>query len=139
MGDPRLGSDHQLRFSPTRFTVEGDAIDSRGFACQSLACPRCHLPVPRALLEIQPLFLSILGAPASGKSYFLTCMTWLLRKTLPQQFSLSFSDADPASNRSLNEYEERLFLSQHQNKVAALDKTALEGDLYSTVLFNGRT
>jgi hypothetical protein len=139
LGDPRLGTDHQLRFSPTRFTVEGDAIDARGFACQSLACPRCHLPIPRALLEIQPLFLSILGAPASGKSYFLTCMTWLLRKTLPQMFSMSFGDADPTSNRSLNEYEERLFLNQNQDQLAALDKTALEGDLYNNVSFNGQS
>ena len=139
MGDPRLGQDHQLRFLPTRFNVEGDAIDARGFACHSLACPRCHLPIPRALLELQSVFLSILGAPASGKSYFLTTMTWLLRQVLPKHFALSFGDADPASNRSLNEYEERLFLNQHQGTLAALDKTALEGDLYNTVLFSGHS
>jgi len=138
LDDPRLGPDHQVRFLPTRFNVEGDAIDARGFACQGLACPRCHLPVPRALLELQSLFLSILGAPASGKSYFLTTMTWLLRQTLPRSFSLSFGDADPASNRSLNEYEERLFLSENQDRLATLDKTALEGDLYDTVLFSGQ-
>lgn len=123
---------------PTRFTVEGDAIDARGFACQSLACPHCHLHIPRALLELQSLFMSILGAPASGKSYFLTAMTWLLRQTLPQRFALTFGDADPASNRSLNEYEERLFLNENQDNLVALDKTALEGDLYNTVLFNGQ-
>jgi hypothetical protein len=138
LGDPRLGQDHQIRFLPTRFTVEGDAIDARGFACQSLACPHCHLHIPRALLELQPLFMSILGAPASGKSYFLTAMTWLLRQTLPQRFALTFGDADPASNRSLNEYEERLFLNENQDNLVALDKTALEGDLYNTVLFNGQ-
>ena len=65
-------------------------------------------------------------------------MTWLLRQTLPQQFALTFGDADPASNRSLNEYEERLFLNDDQNRLVALDKTALEGDLYNTVLFNGQ-
>jgi hypothetical protein len=138
-GDPRLGQDHQIRFLPTRFTVDGDAIDARGYACQSLACPRCHLPIPRALLELQSVFLSILGAPASGKSYFLTTMTWLLRQVLPQHFSLAFGDADPSSNRSLNEYEERLFLNQNQAALAALDKTALEGDLYDTVLFSGHS
>jgi hypothetical protein len=139
LGDPRLGQDHQVRFLPTRFTVEGDAIDARGFACQSLACPRCHLPIPRALLEMQSIFLSILGAPASGKSYLLTSMTWLLRQTLPQSFSMAFGDADPASNRSLNEYEERLFLNENQDRLVALDKTALEGDLYNTVLFSGHS
>jgi hypothetical protein len=85
------------------------------------------------------IFLSILGAPASGKSYFLTTMTWLLRQTLPRSFSLSFGDADPASNRSLNEYEERLFLNENQDRLVALDKTALEGDLYDTVLFSGQS
>lgn len=139
LGDPRLGQDHQIRFLPTRFTVEGDAIDARGFACQGLACPRCHLPIPRALFEMQSIFLSILGAPASGKSYFLTTMTWLLRQTLPRSFSLSFGDADPASNRSLNENEERLFLNEDQGRLVALDKTALEGDLYDTVLFSGHS
>jgi hypothetical protein len=139
LGDPRLGPDQQLRFSPTRFTIEGAALDARGFACQGLACPNCHLPVPRALLELEPLFLSILGAPGSGKSYFLTTMTWALRKTLPQCFALAFGDADPASNRSLNEYEERLFLNPDQNQLVALDKTALEGDLYNTVLFRGQS
>jgi len=138
-GDPRLGQDFQGRFLPSRFTVDGDAIDARGFTCHSLACPRCHLPVPRALLELQSVFLSILGAPASGKSYFLTTMTWLLRQVLPQHFCLSFGDADPASNRSLNDYEERLFLNQNQAALAALDKTALEGDLYDTVLFSGHS
>ncbi len=88
---------------------------------------------------MQSIFLSILGAPASGKSYFLTTMTWLLRQTLPRSFSLSFGDADPASNRSLNEYEERLFLNENQDRLVALDKTALEGDLYNTVLFSGHS
>jgi hypothetical protein len=88
---------------------------------------------------MQSIFLSILGAPASGKSYFLTTMTWLLRQTLPKCFSLSFGDADPASNRSLNEYEERLFLNEDQGRLVALDKTALEGDLYDTVLFSGHS
>lgn len=98
--------------------------------------PSANTPV---LLELQSVFLSILGAPASGKSYFLTTMTWLLRQVLPQHFCLSFGDADPASNRSLNDYEERLFLNQNQAGLAALDKTALEGDLYDTVLFSGHS
>src|SRR5262249_58225220 len=82
LGDPRLGPERQQRFLPSRFTVEGDAIDAKGMVCRSLACPHCHLPVPRAMLEMEPLFLSILGSPACGKSYFLTTMTWQLRPVL---------------------------------------------------------
>lgn len=75
MGDPVLGPDHRQRFLPTRFDVECRALDARGFACHSLACPRCHLLFPRALLETDPLFVSVLGAPSSGKSFFLAAMS----------------------------------------------------------------
>ena len=135
IGDARLGADHQQRFLPTRFTVEGAAIDARGFACHDLACPNCHLPVPRAMLEMKPVFLSILGAPASGKSYFLASMTWRLRQLLPKYFALNFGDADPASNQRLQEYEALQFLNSNQDSLVAIEKTQTYGDLYDTVLF----
>jgi hypothetical protein len=135
VGDPRLGPDYPRRFLPMRFNVRGDAIDSGGQACTSLACPNCHLEVPRAMFELSAVFFSILGAPASGKSYLLAAMTWQLRQSLTRDFGLSFSDADPASNRSLNEYEELLFLNSNANKLVAIRKTELQGELYDTVLF----
>ncbi len=135
IGDPRLGSDQPLRFLPTRFNIEGRAIDSRGFACHQLACPNCHLPVPRALFEMEPMFLSILGAPACGKSYFLASMTWQLRNVLPKRFALTFGDADPVSNHRLHEYEELQFLNPDPNALVAIEKTATQGDLYDAVLF----
>ena len=60
LGDRLLGPEQQQRFLPSRFSLDGDAIDPRGMVCRSLACPRCHLPVPRAMLELEPLFVSIL-------------------------------------------------------------------------------
>src|SRR5205823_14427851 len=111
LGDQRLGPDQQQRFLPTRFNLDGNALDAKGFVCHLLACPKCHLPVPRVLLEIEPYFVSILGSPACGKSYFLTAMTWEMRRLLPLHFALSFTDADPVSNRQLNAYEEALFLN----------------------------
>ncbi|MBV8311270.1 MAG: hypothetical protein JO344_12880 [Planctomycetaceae bacterium] len=137
LGDAQLGPEQQQRFLPSRFTIEGDAIDSKGMTCRSLACPRCHLPVPRSMLEMEPLFLSILGGPASGKSYFLTSMTWQLRKLLPLEFSVAFTDADPAANRVLNECEESLFLNPRESEMTPLGnlirKTELQGELYDTV------
>ncbi len=137
LGDPLLGPEQQQRFLPSRFTIEGDAIDSKGMTCRSLACPRCHLPVPRSMLEMEPLFLSILGGPASGKSYFLTAMTWQLRKVLPLEFSLAFTDADPTANRALNDCEESLFLNAREEEMTPLGnlirKTELQGELYDTV------
>lgn len=142
-GDPRLGADHLQRFLPTRFTVEGNALDGKGFPCQGLACPKCHLPVPRALLEIEPFFVSILGTPGCGKSYFLAAMTWELRQNLPRGFNLSFNDADPSSNRVLNDYEDSLFLNPHAAQLVPLAdlirKTEEQGELYETVRYGNQT
>ncbi len=89
LNDPRLGADHQQRFLPTRFTVDGAALDARGYACHALACPGCHLEVPRIMFEMHAEFFSILGAPSCGKTYFLASMTWQLRRTMPQFFRLA--------------------------------------------------
>ncbi len=143
LGDPFLGPESQQRFLPSRYTLEGDAVDPKGMTCRTMACPRCHLPIPRAMMEMEPLFVSILGAPASGKSYFLTAMTWQLRRTLPIQFKVGFTDADPASNRSLNDCEESLFLNPDQAEVIPLGglirKTELQGELYDTVTYGQQT
>lgn len=139
LGDPLLGDEEPQRFLPTRYTINGDAIDARGFPCHTLACPQCHLSVPRPLIEMEPFFMSVFGAPASGKSYFLASMTWQLRQTLSSVFASSFSDADPAMNQQLNDYEESLFLNPKANEVLPLAslirKTEEQGDLYDTVSY----
>ncbi len=143
LGDPLLGPERQQRFLPSRYTVQGDAIDSKGMTARSLACPRCHLSIPRAMLEMDSLFISILGAPACGKSYFLTAMTWQMRQLLPLNFKIAFTDADPESNRALNECEEGLFLNPNESDVVPLAglirKTELQGELYDTVAYGQQT
>ena len=42
LGDPRLGPEQLQRFLPTRFDVDGNAVDAKAFPCHSLACPRCQ-------------------------------------------------------------------------------------------------
>jgi hypothetical protein len=142
-GDPRLGPDHHLRFLPTRFNLDGHALDARGFACQALACPHCHLALPRALLDTEPAFVSILGAPACGKSFFLAALVWQLRQMLPGKFTLDFSDTDPAANLKLSEYEENLFLNPQADHFIPLAglirKTEEQGDLYETVNYGSQT
>ncbi len=138
IGDVRLGDDAPLRFLPSRFDVDGKAIDSRGLACSEIACPNCHLQIPRAVLEINPLFISIAGTPSCGKSYFLASMTWQLRRTLPQYFRLGFADADAVSNQILNDYEEQQFFNADQNKVIKLAKTDVHGDWYSQVQYESQ-
>jgi hypothetical protein len=139
IGDPVLGPEKPRRFLPTRFTVSGQALDARGVACQQLACPRCHLILPRSTTEAEPLFVSIIGGPKTGKSYLLSAMTWELRKRLPAAFALSFNDADPVANQHLNEYEATLFLPEDPDKLVALAKTEESGDLYDQASIGGHT
>ncbi len=133
MGDPALGAEYPLRFLPSRFDVAGNALDAKGQVCRDLACPNCHLSVPRALFEMQPLFASIMGSPACGKSYFLAAMTWRLRRVLPKHFAMSFGDADPISNLILNRYEEDQFFNPNQDEIVKLAKTEEHGDLYDEI------
>jgi hypothetical protein len=143
LGDPLLGAERQQRFLPSRYTLQGDALDAKGMACRGTACPKCHLPIPRSAMETELLFISILGGPGSGKSYFLTSMIWQLRQLLPAHFRLTFTDADPESNRVLNEYEESLFLNHVESEVVPLAdlilKTDLQGALYDSVSFGQQT
>jgi hypothetical protein len=136
VGDPVLGSDASQRFLPSRFTPEGNAIDSAGMSCPDMACPRCHLRIPQAASEMPPLFLSIVGATASGKSYLLTSMIWDLRNTLPKNFAISFTDTDAVNNQIVNDFEETIFLSSHSDELVALRKTELQGELYNQVLLD---
>jgi len=138
-GDPMLGPDKPRRFLPSRFTVNGEAIDARGQRCHDLACPHCHLPVPRAFLELEPIFVSILGTPGCGKSFYLAAATWEMRRTLPNRFKVACSDVDPAANRTLAEYEESLFLNAEPERLTPLAdlirKTELQGELYDSVAY----
>lgn len=133
--DPRLDA-AGLRFLPTRFDVDGNAIDPMGSVCKELACPKCHLRVPRPLFEIPPLFLSIAGTPSCGKTYFLASMCWRLRNTLPRHFSMAFTDADPVSNLPLHEYENQQFFNSNPDEIVKLLKTdPKSGDLYNMVMY----
>ena len=96
------------------------------------------MSVPRALLEMKPLFVSILGAPSSGKSYFLTAMSWALRNTLLQRFGLSFLDADATANQTLTSYEDTLFQNPQEDQLVVLPKTEPQGELYEPVTIDGR-
>lgn len=137
IGDSVLGPEAQQRFLPSKFNLEGHAIDSAGLNCPDMACPRCHLRIPRAAAEMPPLFASIVGAPASGKSYFLTAMMWELRNTLARNFAMAFTDTDAITNQIINDFEEELFLSSDPDELVALRKTELQGELYNQVILDG--
>jgi len=125
-GDTVLGLDHFVRFLPTRFNVAGEALDARGMPCQQLACPRCHLVIPRVFLKLEPLIFSLVGVPFSGKTYFLTAMTWELARIFPSRFALAFSGVDASANYTLNEYQKTLFMQEDQRAAVGIDKTQLD-------------
>ncbi len=132
MGDPIL-KEEPLRFLPTRFTLDGQATRCGGMVCHSLACPACHLVLPRVLLENEVTFISIIGSAGSGKSNFLATMTWELRQRLAKDFAIIFADGDKEANWILNRYEETLFLPEDPERPVVLDKTRTQGDLYRSV------
>ncbi len=139
-GDVRLGPDEMMRFLPSHFRPDGTPIDPKGQPAPALACPHCHLPVPEASLDFDPLFVSILGAPACGKSFFLAAMSWEARTLMQRHFHLAFTDADPSINIVLAEYERSVFLTPEADTPVVLAnlirKTQLEGQgLYSSVSY----
>jgi hypothetical protein len=136
-GDPLLGDDALKRFLPSRFDVNGFALDAKGLRCQSLACPSCHLSVPRILVEVKPIFISIIGAPSSGKSYFLASTIWETRQRC-RALHVSFTDADPVANQIISSYEQKLFLSDRPTQFVAIPKTEEDGELYQLVNYGTR-
>lgn len=139
--DPVVGQDEFIRFRASRFNAAGLALDPTGMPCSEIACPRCHLEMPRKLLEVPALFSSIVGAPGSGKTYFLAAMTWELRQRL-DKFGLGFVDASPTINANLLEAEQRLFLSETPQTPVVVEKTVENAlgapHLYRQVVVGGQ-
>ena len=138
LGDSHLGDEYPKRFLPTRFSVHGNAIDESGAECQELACPHCHLPIPRSCLSLASFYVSIAGSPACGKSYFLASMTWQLRQVAAKYFGCAFGDADPGFNKTLQQYEEDQFFTKDENELVKLAKTEEYGSMYQSVEINGQ-
>ncbi len=128
-GDPVLGDNEQLRFLPSRFDARGRAIDPYGAACTRLACVRCHLELPPALLEVPQSIVSVVGAPACGKSVMLAAASFSLRSGLVVE-GLDFLDADASLNDLTVELESSLFRSSSPDRPTMIAKTDLSGRLY---------
>lgn len=128
-GDAVLGDEAPLRFLPSRFDAIGRAIDPLGATCTEIACKRCHLELPPEALELEHTIVSIVGAPACGKSVMLAAATFALRSGLVVD-GLDFRDADPKLNDLTVELEGALFRSTAPDEPAMIAKTDLSGRLY---------
>ena len=138
IGDFLLGETEYERFLPARFHSDGNAVDRKGVICHEFACPNCHLKLPPCVLETRPFFISIVGAPASGKSYFLAAMTYQMERMYGEKFHISFTDADPQMNRRLSDYVTLQFRNGDPNALVKIDKTEEQGDLYNTIFKDGQ-
>ena len=136
-GDPILGEDQMQRFHATRFNDRGQALDAMGLPTSDLACPHCRRKLPPGFLDLPHHIFSIVGAPSSGKSYYLSVLVKLLQSTLFQSFGITFRDADPSENVILTQMKTQLFSSSSAAD-AFLAKTDLEGALYETLPRQGR-
>ena len=128
-GDPVLGDAEQLRFLPSRFDSRGRALDPLGSVCTRMACVRCHLELPPALVEIPQSIISVVGAPACGKSVMLAASSFSLRSGLVVE-GLDFLDADTSLNDLTFELESSLFRSTTPDRPTMIAKTDLSGRLY---------
>jgi hypothetical protein len=138
--DERFNDGRQLHFLPSRFSVQGLAYDERGGECTEMACPRCGNVFIPHLLQMEPLFLSILGAPGSGKSFFLAAMIRELQRNLGSKLNIRFQNSNPLGNRLITEYVTSLFdYSDDENSRVKLQKTDIQGDLwYYQTLIDGQ-
>ncbi len=138
LGDPVLGEGEQVRFLPSQFTGNGLAIDSEGGVCTEIACPRCHMSLPRSLLDTPQIVMSVVGAAGAGKSVFLASSMWQCRQTLSRMFGVSFMDLDPVANRWINAYEEKLFFQEDDTTLQQIEKTDLQASNVSrSVMLDG--
>jgi len=136
-GDSILGEEAMTRFFATRFNDRGQALDAMGIPVTDLACPHCRRKLPPSFLNIKQHIFSVVGAPSSGKSYFLSVVVKVLQTTLFKSFGVAFYDGDPSENIQLTEMKNKLF-SAASPAEAKLAKTALEGDMYIEVPRMGR-
>lgn len=137
MGDAILGRDKMKRFFATQFNSRGQALDEKGMPCMHLACPHCRHQLPPRFLESEQLIFSIIGAPSSGKSYYLASLIHEMAYKTAPEFQLAWRDADPTGNAQLNDVSNRLF-SASTPQQAYLSKTDLEGALYEEFYRHGR-
>jgi hypothetical protein len=136
-GDTVLGEEHMQRFLASRFNDRGQALDAMGISAPETACPHCRRKLPPNFLDQPHYIFSIVGAPSSGKSYYLSVLVKMMQDIAFKHFGVTFRDAAPSENAVLNDMRNHLF-SAGTPEEAYLAKTDLEGALYETLPRQGR-
>ena len=129
IGDPVLGEHEYKRLTLNEVTISQDQkkiTDPKGFAVTDQACPSCRLQIPFAMLAKKPRFVSMAGAPSSGKTHYITALIHTLRQQLPREFNLLFEYASSHDVRAVDELIDRLY-GGDPNEQVYLDKTQEAG------------
>lgn len=135
-GDDRLGPEAMQRFLPEKIGEQGFATDARGSRCTEQACPYCHHKLPPFFAQMTQHIFSLIGVPASGKSYFLASLIHEMERAMPREFNLPFRDADPGANTPLNEMRMRIFTAASPQD-AYIGKQQLQQHLSRRVWMDG--
>lgn len=137
IGDPVLGAEYHRRFIPQKWDANGIALDDFGIPSPDTACPHCHERLPAGFGEFKQYIYSIVGAPSSGKSYYLAILLKQLKRYLFHRFEISFMDQDPEYNIQINEVIQTLF-SARSAVEGRIIKTDMRGGNYKSVNRNGK-
>jgi len=91
------------------------------------------------MLELPSAFISVVGAPGSGKSHLLAAMTWGLRRERARAGAFMV-DTEPKLNARLHRDENILFGAPDSTELVRLAKTEIAGDalLYRTACVKGK-
>ena len=122
LGDRIQGNDEYVRFIPKNWDGSGNALDEYGRPSPDTACPHCHSRLPAGFIESDQHIFSVVGAPSSGKSYYLAILIKKLKQRLSRKFEITLMDQDPTYNAKLNETTHTLFSA----------RTAVEGRITKT-------
>lgn len=144
VGDPVLGEHVPKRLALKEVQITGNSTkDPKGFPIEDRACPSCRLQVPTAMLAKQPLFMSMAGAPSSGKTYYITALIHALRQQLPRDFNLLFEYAISHDIKTIDDLISRLYAmgpSSNPDEPIYLEKTeATGGATYNQITIEGQT
>ena len=104
VGDHLAGVAEGVRFRTLRLDADGSALDPDGGRCNRVACPTCHGELPRSLIELPSVPISIVGVKGSGKTNLLAAGLWTLARHAGR-IGLHWTDADPRFNQVLHRNE----------------------------------
>lgn len=135
-GDDILGHNAMRRFVPISFNARGIPMDECGAACPETACPACHTHLPPFFKQTTQHIVPLVGAPSSGKTYYLLSLIHELESELPRLFNTSFRDADPTGNSILTHLMRQIFSAKTTHQ-AYVGSTSSNGKFYHRIWRNG--